>query len=377
MLWIVLALFLIAAILLLAAPFYRPVEADTDAQMQVLHSAMQQIDQDLELSKITEGEADTQRRVIAQRILTLQELGTQDAGPNGTDRKIFMALAAFVILGTFGLYALLGTPQMIAQRPNVLAAKPAAPIPSNDTQTLNDAIPKLVDHVSANPDDAEGWRMLGWSTFRLGRYEQSKAAYETALELEPQNSATRSAMGEALFMLADRVVTEPALAAFSHSYQLDPKDARARFYMGLAAEQAGEPEQALAIWVAMLQAGQQDDQWRAGLLAQTRELAAKYDLPLPDSLQAGPNSDQIEAAAQLSPTERQAMIAAMVEQLEARLSDNPDDAAGWQQLIRSRMVLGQPDEAKTALTKAKTALVDQPEKLAELEAFAVAEGVSE
>ncbi|PHR62523.1 MAG: c-type cytochrome biogenesis protein CcmI [Robiginitomaculum sp.] len=377
MLWIVLALFLIAAILLLAAPFYRPVQNDTEPQMQVLRDALQQIDRDFETSKITQEEAETQRRVTAQRILTLQELGTQDAGPNRTDRQIFMALAAFVILGTFGLYALLGTPQLIAQGPNVIAAQPAVPTPSGDTQTLNAAIPKLVDHVSRNPDDAEGWRMLGWSTFRVGRYEQAKAAYETALELEPQNPATLSAMGETLFMLADQIVTEPALAAFSRSYQLDPQDVRARFYMGLAAEQSGEPEQALAMWLEMLQSEQQDATWRDGLLAQARELATKYDLPMPNDLRSGPNPEQLEAAAQLDPAERQAMIVAMVERLESRLLANPADASGWQQLIRSRMVLGQATEAKVALTKAKAALADQPEKLAELEAFATAQGVAE
>jgi cytochrome c-type biogenesis protein CcmH len=39
----------------------------------------------------------------------------------------------------------------------------------------------------------------------------------------------------------------------------------------------------------------------------------------------------------MSPEERQAMIASMIEGLEARLADNPDNIEGWLRLVRSHM----------------------------------------
>ena len=50
--------------------------------------------------------------------------------------------------------------------------------------------------------------------------------------------------------------------------------------------------------------------------------------------------------------DRQAMIRGMVERLAEKLAASPHDADGWLRLIRSRMVLRQPDLAREALQKA-------------------------
>ncbi len=48
----------------------------------------------------------------------------------------------------------------------------------------------------------------------------------------------------------------------------------------------------------------------------------------------------------------------MVDGLEQRLAANPRDAEGWVRLMRSRMVLGQPDRARAALQSALAAFAD-------------------
>lgn len=49
------------------------------------------------------------------------------------------------------------------------------------------------------------------------------------------------------------------------------------------------------------------------------------------------------------------MIRDMVDRLDARLASTPHDEAGWLRLMRSRMVLGENEAARTALTKALAA----------------------
>lgn len=58
------------------------------------------------------------------------------------------------------------------------------------------------------------------------------------------------------------------------------------------------------------------------------------------------------APAEMTPDEREAMIAGMVEGLAARLADNPDDAEGWAMLARSYGVLGRYDDAAAAYDRA-------------------------
>jgi cytochrome c-type biogenesis protein CcmH len=60
----------------------------------------------------------------------------------------------------------------------------------------------------------------------------------------------------------------------------------------------------------------------------------------------------VAQAQQAPPQAQQQMIAGMVDGLERRLTQNPRDADGWIRLMRSRMVLGQPDRARAAFQSA-------------------------
>jgi cytochrome c-type biogenesis protein CcmH len=60
----------------------------------------------------------------------------------------------------------------------------------------------------------------------------------------------------------------------------------------------------------------------------------------------------------------------MVAGLAARLKDNPNDAAGWQRLIRAYSVLGERAEAQTALATARQTFAAQKDVLAALDAEA-------
>ena len=63
-------------------------------------------------------------------------------------------------------------------------------------------------------------------------------------------------------------------------------------------------------------------------------------------------------------------IGAMVAALAARLKQSPDDALGWQRLVRAYAVLGDLPKAKAALADARAAMAKSPETLTALSAEA-------
>ena len=75
--------------------------------------------------------------------------------------------------------------------------------------------------------------------------------------------------------------------------------------------------------------------------------------------------------------QRQAMIDGMVESLATKLKANPKDADGWIRLMRSRMVLGQGDQAARDLTSAKSAFTGDADTQKKLDAAAAALSVPE
>jgi cytochrome c-type biogenesis protein CcmH len=153
---------------------------------------------------------------------------------------------------------------------------------------VNTMIDRLADRLKTSPNDIEGWRMLGWSYFQTGRYQQAATAYARAVELDPRS------------------------AEFKRAYD----DAKAK------AAEGGDIETASPL---------------------PTETAGNGE---------NPRVDTIAASEATPPNEREAAIRSMVEGLANRLESSPRDIEGWTLLMRSRVVLGEKAVAVTALRKA-------------------------
>jgi cytochrome c-type biogenesis protein CcmH len=140
--------------------------------------------------------------------------------------------------------------------------------------------------------------------------------------------------------------------------------------VGLAKSQNGNAAGAIDIWIAALKAAAPDSLWGPRLRAQIEQQAraAKIDvssqLPPPQAAPAtafaGPTAQDVQQTQAMSPQEQQAMINNMVEGLDQRLRQNPADPDGWVRLIRSRKVMGCPDLARDALSRAMVAFAGDP-----------------
>jgi cytochrome c-type biogenesis protein CcmH len=77
----------------------------------------------------------------------------------------------------------------------------------------------------------------------------------------------------------------------------------------------------------------------------------------------GPNANQVAAAAQMAPAERNGMIEGMVARLAQRMAENGSDVDGWLRLIKAYTVLGERDKALAAAANARNALAGNGDNL--------------
>ena len=143
-----------------------------------------------------------------------------------------------------------------------------------------------------------------------------------------------------------------------------PNDVAAQYYIGISLAQQGRPGEALKMWRKLAAETPVDAPWRADLITWMRRAAEETGTELgsipsaPASARQtaetapGPSQEDIAAAAEMSPEERMDMIRSMVEQLAARLVDEPDDLDGWLRLGRSYSVLGRHAESRDAYARA-------------------------
>jgi cytochrome c-type biogenesis protein CcmH len=71
------------------------------------------------------------------------------------------------------------------------------PVPGKLLPDVNTMIERLAARLEAAPEDAKGWRMLGWSYFHTGRYKQAATALARAVELDPNSAELKLAYEEA------------------------------------------------------------------------------------------------------------------------------------------------------------------------------------
>lgn len=273
-------------------------------------------------------------------------------GISGWRGAAAVVVIAFLAVCGAGLYAGGGKFPAVSTEKNIIKAMPA---PSGSgAGDVDGRIAGLASRLKENPNDAEGWRMLGWSYFNTQRYAESAEAYARAVALEPANPDLQSAQAEAVVQAAGGQVTPSALANFESVLRRDPKEFRSRFYIALAREQAGDFTHALDLWQALLAEAPLDAGWRAEVTSHISELGPRTGrsvAPAPEVNQAGAASEAVG---------QQPAISEMLAKLESRLATQPFDRDGWAMMIRSLSVMGDREAALKALARASEIFANEP-----------------
>jgi cytochrome c-type biogenesis protein CcmH len=325
----------------------------------VYRDQLAELDNDVARGVLSPSEAGPARLEIQRRLLAVQ------AGKSGGERaasrspRLTVAVAVLVSAGAGGLYWQLGAPSLPDTPFSIQPAKADEASPHAGPGGHGDfraAAEKLQKKLAADPNNAEGWELYGHTLSRLGDWQRAADAYRRALDLGRNNAAVYSGYGEMLVLGAQGIVLPPAREAFGSALKVAPGDEVSRFYLALADAQAGEARKAVDEWLQLAANLTDDDPMRDELTNRIAEAARSggFEAPPlpkgqePPAAQAGPSSQQIEAAANMSPADRDKMIRGMIDQLAEKLKANPNDVEGWLRLANAYGVQGDNDKAADA-----------------------------
>ena len=108
------------------------------------------------------------------------------------------ALIAAAAIATFSIGYAIAHGDGQGEASGVLTQAIAAETMAN--ADLANAIFELEARLKTDPEDEEGWALLGFSYFQIRRYKEAALAYERATALNPALARYHSARGEALIM---------------------------------------------------------------------------------------------------------------------------------------------------------------------------------
>ena len=247
------------------------------------------------------------------------------------------AIALFMLGVGGGTYWMVGRP--------ALAARAAQGLTTHDVAGL---VPYLIKRVRQQPGDLQAWVFLARAYVTENDPGDAAKAYGRAVTVarlaHQEDADLDAAYGEAL-VAAEGQVSDDAMEAFNAALKLDPKNPPAQYYLGQAKAERGDKPGALAVWQNLMAEIPANAPLHQALVDRIALLTSQNGGAAPDPK-------------------------AMVAGLAARLKDNPNDAAGWQRLIRAYSVLGERADAQNALATARKSFATQKDVQAALDAEA-------
>ncbi len=335
--WILAAILLLIALILIVPWLLRsaPPTATIDRKQQnilIAKEKLADLENEFQRGAFSEDDYTQARSELEQDLLA-------DAGDNVdviVEQKkpaYFTALLITLVIPTASvfLYLQLGNPTSLD--PQAMAEKGAA--------SMQDMMASLEKRLEDNPDDSEGWLMLGRSYMAENNYKGAAKIFTQELKKDPGNADLMLLKADALAMLAGGNIGEESEQLINAALKADPDNFTGLWLAGMVARENGEKEVARKHWQklqTLLPADSED-------LANLEQLLTQLDAP------PVPTAEDIDK---------------MISQLEQKMQNEPENATGWTMLGRSYMMLKRFPEAVGALDKALALTPEEPELMLSL-----------
>ncbi|MFQ5935274.1 MAG: c-type cytochrome biogenesis protein CcmI, partial [Acidiferrobacterales bacterium] len=289
--WLIVSVMLITA-LVFVLPFLmgsRRVASQTskDVNVAVYKARFTELKVDVDNGTLTQEQFEQARRELERGLLE-DVAGDDEKQPAervavNTWGAVITALA-FPLLA-FGLYVTLGDSKMITLSPD-MQGRMAAEQPADDTHSVEEMIAKLRDRLRQQPNNVDGWMMLGRTYVVLDRYGEAVAAYAKAHEIAGDDPAVLVDYAEALALANGNRVSARAEQMAERALTLDTNNEKALWLIGLAAAQRGDAQRAVEHWQrlhALLPEGSQEAQTMATFIARAKGEAPTVSTESPPS----------------------------------------------------------------------------------------------
>lgn len=260
--WLVVAMLLAGALLMLVPPLWRgrpSAEAVSPmaANLAVYRDQWREAEADVGDGLIAPERMAEARQDIQNRWL---EEGAEGAvAAAASDGPRFSRASAVVLLFALPLASVLTYLQLGDLRPLTVSEPMAAPAAAGAQHSLTPGqiearVAALAERLKAAPGDAEGWVMLGRSYVVLGRYRDAAMAWRRAVELRPPDATLLADLADVVAMAqGKRLAGEPA-ALVQRALDADPRHVKALALAGSVAFESRDYPAARGYWERLLAA---------------------------------------------------------------------------------------------------------------------------
>ncbi len=243
--WVLGAALAAAALALVMRPLLsgraRERRTASEVNVSIHRDQLRELDADLAAGKLAREDHERARKELEARLLEDLAAPAERAAQR-PGRGLALAIGAAIPLLAVAFYFVVGTPGAIDREAQHAVS----------AQQVEAMVARLAARMRENPEDADGWKLLGRSYAVLGRYGEAVDAYARAAQRAPRDPQLLADFADALAMARGaRLAGEPEKLVL-RALEIDPHNLKALALAGTAAFERKDYAIAARFWQRML-----------------------------------------------------------------------------------------------------------------------------
>jgi cytochrome c-type biogenesis protein CcmH len=209
--------------------------------LAIYRDQLRELEADRAAGTLAQQDYERARTELESRLL--RDVGESEAAPARTSGAVAAAVVAAAIpLVGFTIYFVVGNPGAI-ERESAMHASAAQ---------VESMVERLAARLRENPEDVEGWRLLGRSRAALGRYAEAADAYAKAAARAPRDAQLLADLADVMAMAQGQTLRGEPEKLVLRALELEPENLKALALAGTAAFERQDFAAAARFWERML-----------------------------------------------------------------------------------------------------------------------------
>ncbi len=245
--WVLSAVLAAAALVLLVRPLLSRREGQgisrSAANLSIYRDQLRELEADLAAGTLARGDYDRARRELETRLL--EDVDQPAAAVKAVGgRRMALVLGTAIPALAVALYFAIGNPGALDPR--------RAADGEVTAQQIEAMVERLAARLRENPDDTDGWKLLGRSHAALGRFADAVNAYAKAAVQAPRDPQLLADFADALAMARGESLQGEPEKLVLRALEIDPGNLKALALAGTAAFERKDYKAATGHWQRML-----------------------------------------------------------------------------------------------------------------------------
>ncbi|MEI8384659.1 MAG: c-type cytochrome biogenesis protein CcmI [Nitrosomonadaceae bacterium] len=230
------------------------------ANVSIYRDQLAELESDLRSDVLSKEQYDQSKRELQQRMV--QDVPEGDslasmviAGSHRGNIATITVMMLAIPLMAVSLYLWIGntkglTPQPIPEQQSPMSG--SGPESESGHQNFSSVLDSLIARLREQPDDVEGWIMLGRTYAIMQRFNEAKIAYERVVALSPESPELLVDYADIVAMTNGGSLQGEPMELVNKALSLSPKNPKALALAGTAAFEQKNFKQAASYWEKLL-----------------------------------------------------------------------------------------------------------------------------